>query len=78
MTNYTIFWGHSGRQGKDWNTAREASEYAAEVWGEVEAHDAAHAIELARAEGLDVAGWYEEKNVIHVIPTSPDQNGDDL
>ena len=71
MATYTILWGHSGEQGREWATAREASRYAAEQYGTVEAESAEAAVEIVRgeieAQGGTVVDWYAEGNFIHVI-----------
>lgn len=71
MTMYTILWGHSGERGKHWETAREASRYAAEQYGTVEAESAEAAVEIVRdeieAQGGTVVDWYADGNFIHVI-----------
>lgn len=71
MATYTILWGHSGERGKHWVTAREASRYAAEPYGTVEAESAEDAVEIVRAEiesqGGKVIDWYAEDRFIHVI-----------
>lgn len=67
-TTYTIAWGHSGRQGREWSTAREASRYVAETWGEVKANTAEDAVRIAQSEDVDVGDWYADGDTIHVIP----------
>jgi len=71
MATYTILWGHSGEHGLHWTTAREASRYAAEEWGTVEAESPEAAVEIVRgeieAQGGEVLDWYAEGNFIHVI-----------
>lgn len=71
MATYTILWGHSGKQGRNWTTAREASRYAAEQYGTVEADSAEAAVEIVRGEiesqGGKVVDWYAEGSFIHVI-----------
>ena len=68
MAKYVILWGHSGEH---WATAREASRYAAEQYGTVEAESAEAAVEIVRAEiesqGGKVTDWYAEGRFIHVI-----------
>lgn len=67
---YRIAWGHSGDQGKHWTTAREASRYAAEVWGHVEASTPEEAVKIVRQE---IAGsivgdwWYNGNRTIHIV-----------
>ncbi|MFZ5440438.1 MAG: hypothetical protein ACOZQL_10540 [Myxococcota bacterium] len=68
-TTYEIRWGHSGTQGKEWTTAQEASRYASEVWGEVEATSAEEAVAQVRREAPEIAAdWYERDGQIHVVP----------
>ena len=71
MTTYTILWGHSGERGRHWTTAREASRYAAEEYGTVEAESAEAAVEIVRAEieeqGGTVVDWYADGDLIHII-----------
>ena len=71
MIMYTILWGHSGEKGRHWTTAREASRYAAEEWGTVEAESPEAAVKIVRAEiesqGGEVVDWYSDNNVIHII-----------
>lgn len=70
---YAILWGHSGERGRHWTTAREASQYSAELYGLVEAESAESAVEIVRAEiesqGGEVVDWYaaSEGNIIHII-----------
>ena len=66
---YTIIWGHSGTQGRNWTSARDASRYAGEQWGTVVAPDGETAIKIAELEGLEVGDWYEEMDsrTIHVV-----------
>jgi len=66
MTTYTILWGHSGERGRHWTTAREASRYAAEEYGTVEAESAEAAVEIVRAE-IEVEDWYADGDLIHII-----------
>jgi len=71
MATYTIAWGHSGEQGRHWTTAREASRYAAEEWGTVEAESPEAAVEIVRAEieaqGGTVGDYYVDGRTIHII-----------
>ena len=78
MTTYTIAWGHSGTQGKHWTTAREASRYAAEEWGTVEAESPEAAVEIVRAESPDgtVGDWYVDGTTIHIVPVPEDEHHD--
>ena len=69
MTTYRIIWGHSGTQGREWTTAREASRYAGEHYGDVEAESAEDAVSIVRDEGADIGDWYEaDDGCIHVVP----------
>jgi hypothetical protein len=68
MTTFKIFWGHSGTQGREWTTAREASRYACELWGEIDAINDIDAIHLVEADGVDVGDWFERDGEIHIIP----------
>lgn len=75
MTRYTIIWGHSGTQGREWSTAREASRYAATVWGRIDAADPADAIaQLARE--LPVGDWHAYGRAIHIIAPATDSEVD--
>lgn len=78
MTMYTILWGHSGERGKHWETAREASRYAAEEWGTVEAESPEAAVEIVRAESPDgtVGDWYVDDTTIHIVPVPEDEHHD--
>ncbi len=70
MTSYTIAWGHSGERGWDWRTAFEASRYAAETWGEVEAESPEEAVNVMATEAeMTVLDWYLEPDHprIHVV-----------
>lgn len=68
-THYTIMWGHSGTRGQEWTTAREASRYAAETWGEIAAEDAEHAAQQAAEEtGATLDDYYESApGIVHVV-----------
>lgn len=70
MNTFTIIWGHSGTHGHEWTTAREASQYAGEVWGEVEADTpeaAAQAAATETGEGL-IDWWHDDAtDRVHVI-----------
>ena len=60
MTTYRIIWGHSGTQGHEWTTAREASRYAGEHYGDVEADSAEEAVSIVREECEEVCrDWIE-------------------
>lgn len=71
MTKYQIMWGHSGKRGWHWDTAREAAVYAAETWGEVEADTPEEAVEVVRREAPAgfVADWWHDwsNHRIHII-----------
>ena len=76
MTVYPIVWGHSGTQGHEWTTARAASRYAGEYYGDVEADSAEDAVAIVRREiedqGGTVGDWYEaDDGCIHVVPAPP-------
>lgn len=66
-TMYQIRWGHSGTQGWEWSTAREASRYASEVWGEVEATTPDEALLEVERSGVDYGDTYVDGSVIHII-----------
>ena len=72
MNTYEIAWGHSGSRGHEWNTAREASRYAANTWGTVEAESPEAAVEVVRADVV-VDDWYEQDGVIHVVGPMPEE-----
>lgn len=71
MAKYMILWGHSGERGRHWETAREASRYAAEEYRLVEAESPEAAVEIVRAEieaqGGEVVDWYTEGVFIHIV-----------
>ena len=70
---YQIAWGHSGTQGRHWSTAREAAEYAADTWGEVEADTPEAAVEIVRQEapeGMVGGWWFDGDKTIHIVGTT--------
>jgi hypothetical protein len=54
LRTYTVIYGHSGRYGREYKTAFEASRYAANCADEIEAHDEEHAKEVISAAMVDV------------------------
>lgn len=69
---HRILWGHSGTRGREWTTAREASRYAAEVWGETEAEDAEAAARVAAEDvGSELLDWYADGLDVHIVLADP-------
>ena len=64
---WTIIWGHSGGPHA---TAREASRYAANVWGTIEADDPEGAADaVAETVGLAWADYYTDGSAVHILLT---------
>lgn len=64
---WTILWGHSGGPHTD---ARDASRYAAHVWGTIEADDAESAADaVAEIVGADWADFYADGAEVHILLT---------
>ena len=71
MPRFVIAWGHSGTRGRHWTTAWEASRYAWEEWGEIEAETPSAAVKAMAEEAMiEVADFYLEPDrpVIHIVP----------